>query len=176
MPAGNTYEAIATQTLGSTATSVTFSSIPATYTDLVLVITGNDSRTGANDDSVALNFNTDTSTGSTNYSFTTLTGNGSSASSSRTSNANGFDALALGTATNTNPGTIVIHIMNYSNTTTYKTALTRGGNASSLTAATVGLWRNTAAINLVKLLPGYNGSPHSFQTGTTFNLYGIKAA
>jgi hypothetical protein len=64
--AGNTYVAIAEQTLGTAAASVTFSSIPGTYTDLVLVLSVQD----ASGNTFALQFNGDTST---NYS-TVLTG------------------------------------------------------------------------------------------------------
>jgi hypothetical protein len=80
MAAGNTYEAIATQTLGSAAASVTFSSIPGTYTDLVVVIAGT-LTTGS--DNVSFQLNGDSGA---NYSVTVLTGDGSTASSGRASN------------------------------------------------------------------------------------------
>ena len=71
MPA--TYEPIATTTLGSAVNSFTFSSIPNTYTDLVLVVVV---PTAASSGTFGLRFNSDTAS---NYSHTTLSGNGSSA-------------------------------------------------------------------------------------------------
>ena len=76
MAAGNTYEAIATTTLGSTASSVTFSSIPATYTDLVLV----SAPIGNGDAQVNMTFNNDTSAF---YSDTLIAGNGSTVTAYR---------------------------------------------------------------------------------------------
>jgi hypothetical protein len=63
--------------------------------------------------------------------------------------------------------------MNYSNTTTYKTVLLRSNNASAITVATVGLWRSTSAINTIKI---YADGAAVFSVGSTFTLYGIKAA
>jgi hypothetical protein len=90
MPAGNTYEAIATQTLGSAAASVTFSSIPGTYTDLVLVVAGT-LTTGT--ENIVMQFNGDTGS---NYSVTSLLGDGSTASSFRSSNINKRWSLCYG--------------------------------------------------------------------------------
>ena len=74
-----TYEPIATTTLGTSASSVTFSTIPGTYTDLVLVVAGTSAATNGNE----MQFNGDTGN---NYSFTLLYGTGSAAVSSRNSN------------------------------------------------------------------------------------------
>ena len=160
MPAGNTYEAIATQTLGSAAASVTFSSIPSTYTDLVLVYSGTLSADGG----FALRFNSDTGS---NYSNTSLYGDGTSAVSNRSTNDTSMGLGYSGTA----QGVTVMQIQNYSNSTTYKTALSRS-NGSGYTSARVGLWRNTAAITTVVALV-YSGN---FAIGSTFSLYGIRAA
>ena len=114
--ATNTYVALQTQTLVSSAASVTFTSIPQGYTDLVLVIAGRDDRGGGSvADSFGMTFNTDTSTGSTNYSTTHLTGNGSSATSSRTSNYRNIDLyqIAASSATSGVFGVIVSNIQNY---------------------------------------------------------------
>ena len=78
-----TYEKIATTTLGSNTTSITFSSITQTYTDLVIII-GN-AKTTVNTDGPILGFNADTGAG-TNYSWTFMQGNGSTAYSSKASN------------------------------------------------------------------------------------------
>jgi len=66
--------------------------------------------------------------------------------------------------------------MNYSNTTTYKTLLTRANQASNGVDACVGLWRSTAAINAVSIATTAYGGSSSVQTGSIFTLYGIKAA
>lgn len=171
MPAGNTYEAIATQTLGSAAASITFSSIPSTYTDLVLVI----GSLGMNSDGSAgrLRFNGDTGS---NYSNTVITGNGSAASSSRESGTSSIRiyGAVIGPTANTNNDNVIVHIQNYANTTTNKTVLVRSNLPARETIAGVGMWRNTAAINSVTVV-SYNGTD-LFVTGSTFSLYGILAA
>ena len=159
MPAGNTYTAIATQTLGSAVSSVTFSSIPSTYTDLVMVVAGTVNSATAMD----VTFNSDTGS---NYSRTLLTGDGSSASSSRVSNATNLGLGFLSTSQSVS----IIQLMNYANTTTFKTILARGNAADNRTVATVGLWRSTSAITSI------NFAGATYQTGTTFSLYGILAA
>lgn len=163
MAAGSTYTPIATTTLSGSTASYTFTSIPSTYTDLVLVIMAANS-TGSN---FEVTFNSDTGS---NYSRTQLAGNGSSATSARESNYTSYRTLSTPSGTSTY-AIATFNIMNYSNTTTYKTLLDRGGYASDQTYAQVGLWRSTAAINSIRLLTGSNLS-----AGTTFTLYGIQAA
>jgi len=165
MAAGNTYEAIATQTLGSAAATVTFSSIPSTYTDLVLVVNG--SITSGNENFL-IQFNSDTAS---NYSDTSIGGNGTTAISNRETSNTAIRCNSYGSIT-TNLSQYNISIMNYANTTTYKTTLSRGNNTGTGTSANVGLWRSTSAINAVKLLP----SASTFIAGSTFSLYGIASA
>ena len=153
-----TYEPISTQTLTSSA-GVTFSSISQDYTDLVLVANGSESASGY----FKINFNGDTTT---NYSRTILRGNGTSAVSARASNDS-----ALFPDFNSN-ATVVINIMNYTNTTTFKTVLWRV-NDSVLTGANANLWRKTPeAITSIAIASSAGGGTI---TGT-FTLYGIKAA
>jgi hypothetical protein len=157
-----TYEPIATQTLGSTASTVTFSSIPATYTDLIFVCNLSASATTYS----SIRFNGDSGT---NYSLTDIYGTGSGAVSSRQSNITGG-----GAGDTSGTGTVLIYqINNYSNATTYKTALSRNGSPSTNVVAGVSLWRSTAAINSITLL---TGTANSWNIGSTFTLYGIKAA
>jgi hypothetical protein len=66
----------------------------------------------------------------------------------------------------------IVNIINYSNTTTYKTLLGRGNTSASRIQATVGLWRSTSAINRIDL----NIQGDNFAVGSTFTLYGIAAA
>lgn len=164
MPA--TYEPIATTTLGSAQASVTFSSISGSYTDLVLVT---NTYLSSSSQSGNITYNGDTGT---NYSVTFLGGNGSSASSSRSSTRANLP-LDLGYGySSSNFGVYTVHIQNYTNTTTFKTMISRGGQAGISTNATVGLWRSTSAITSITC--GTSGG--NYVAGSTFTLYGIKAA
>jgi hypothetical protein len=160
-----TYEPISTTTLSTATASVTFSSISGTYTDLVLVVNGQVSTS----QQIALQFNSDTAS---NYSVTALYGDGSSAASARnsstTSIVGGFGWFGSATI-----GTSIINIQNYSNATTYKTAIGRGNLSSDYVHTGVGLWRSTSAITSITMFVsgGYN-----WNSGATFTLYGIKAA
>ena len=157
-----TYTPIATNTLSSSAASVTFSSIPGTYKDLVLVVAGT-----ANGSSAYLRFNSDTGT---NYSFTRLYAN----------NANAAGSYSGSTQSSMEVGGIflyqsnaILSIMNYANTTTYKTVVGRSNATQSGAAnygASVGLWRSTSAITSVTYMADV-----SMDIGSTFTLYGIGA-
>jgi len=167
MPA--TFEPIASTTLSTDTTTITFDNIPQTYTDLVLVcsevqsdVAGssfNDGRFRFNDDS------------GTNYSSTRLQGDGSAASSARLSNENILYAGIIPQASVTSKAINIMHIMNYANTTTNKTAIVRSSSAALAVRATVGLWRSTAAITKVTVIyPSQN-----YKSGGVFSLYGIRA-
>jgi hypothetical protein len=159
-----TYTPIATQTVSGTSTStITFSSIPATYTDLVIVFNGGVTTGSIN---LLMRYNGDTAS---NYSNRDVTGDGSAASSHGTSNSGSILCNYFGYLTADQNTNILINVMNYSNATTYKTNLTRSNNTGNGTAATVGMWRNTAAINSIALLTSAN----NFSNGSTFSLYGI---
>jgi hypothetical protein len=165
-----TYEPIATTTLGSAAASYTFSSIPTTYTDLVLVVAGTVSVNGEN---ILIQFNGDTAA---NYSFTYLYGTGSAAASGRQTARSAANANYQTAFSSTEQSNAVMQVQNYSNSTTYKTSLSRSNNpnGSSLpgTEALVSLWRNTAAITSILVKAGSG----NLNTGFTLTLYGIKAA
>ena len=165
MPAGSTYSTIATYTLTSKQASVTFSSIPSTYTDLVLVMMVDDNTSGYD----WVRFNGDSGN---NYSRTMVSGNGTSASSGRTTNSSGYD-IGTGDTPPTFP-LFIMNIMNYANTTTYKTFLSRFNRVSEGVQATVGLWRNTAAITSISINTPIGGA--DLNIGSTFTLYGIAAA
>ena len=155
----STYTPIATTTFSS-ATDFTFTSIPSTYTDLYIVFDG----VGSSVTNLAMQFNSDTGS---NYSYTYLLGDGSSASSSsNTSQTSGYLTAIYDNRTICN-----ISIMNYSNSTTYKTYLARLSAAAYQTSAMVGLWRSTSAISSVKILKLSGGN----MTGNA-TLYGIAAA
>ena len=167
-----TYDCIATTTLSSASNTVTFSSIPNTYTDLILV--GNGYSASGDGDAVRLSFNSDTAT---NYSRTYLAGTGTGASSGRNSNQSIiFVGNAVGwDTTSTEPAMFIAHLMNYSNTTTYKTVLIRDDAAAGTypgTEANVGLYRSTSAISAIEIKLGVTSQ---FAIGSTFALYGVKA-
>lgn len=164
-----TYIPIATQTISSPSATVTFSSIPSTYTDLVLVASLR--QTTTNQDGF-LRFNSDTGT---NYSDVVVRGNGSTASSVRDTSAAGIDIGVMSNSANASGEfeTVIINIMNYANTTTNKTVVLRTNQPTSIVNAIVGMWRSTAAINTVSLESRNAGS---FAVGSTFSLYGIASA
>jgi hypothetical protein len=159
----NTYDPIATQTLGSSSGSITFSSIPSTYTDLVIVFSGTTAALVA----VDIQFNGDTSA---IYSRAIISGNGSTASSDREVNQT-QSSIGLSSTTQSDS---IFQIFNYSNTTTFKTVLSRANVTASLLRACVGLYRSTSAITSVTL--SVTNSASTFSAGSTFSLYGIKAA
>ena len=162
-----TYEPIATQTLASSSATVTFSSIANTWTDLILVSAP---KTQGNSYSVNIVLNSDTGT---NYSCTRLYGDSSSAYSDRSSTtANSLGSWGVASSTGV-VQPIITQIMNYSNTSTYKTMITRINSPSPdiYVGAVVSLWRSTAAINSVTFSTSGN-----IGAGSTFTLYGIKAA
>jgi len=165
--AGATYTPIASTTTSGSASSVTFSSISGAYTDLVVVI-NYDSVTAGNQ-SLNMRFNGDTAT---NYSYTILRGSGSAAQSARGSSDDRIYCGSSSTGVTNIASTAIIHIQNYSNTTTYKTALIRDNNPDYYLFANVGLWRSTSAITSLT----FYQSSYNFINGSTFALYGITAA
>ena len=165
MPA--TYEPIATTTLGSASATITFSSIPATYTDLRLIFTFTQSIAQFGP---FLTFNNDSAT---NYSQTKLAGNGTSALSARVANNNWISPYQVTNST-TIPSFLTFDIFSYAGST-FKTVLINNNqdqNGSGAVSNFVGLWRSTAAINRLDL----QVTSGTFNTGTTATLYGIKAA
>jgi hypothetical protein len=161
-----TYEPIATNTLSSATSSVSFSSIPSTYTDLVLVVVA--TNTGGNTD-LFLRVNGDTAT---NYSYVFMTAYGSGVDSSKVNNTANVRMGYYGLPQSTVEYHSVTHIFNYANTTTYKRWITRSNAASAGTDALCSQWRSTSAINQLTVFCNSG----SFGTGSTFTLYGIKAA
>lgn len=161
MPA--TYEPISTQTLATAVADVYFNSIPQTYTDLVLVMNGS----LASQTNCAMRFNSDNTT---NYSTTYIYSDGSNAYGGQVTNVSflyGGDFKSTGNSTN------IFHIFNYTNSTTFKTVVNR--NTTSTTAmAWLSVWRKTPeAITSINVM---TASGANYSVGTTFTLYGIKAA
>ena len=165
MPDTSTEVAIATTTLGSAAATITFTSIPSTYTDLRLVFVGGNDGTNI---LCGIRFNNDSGL---NYSITPITGNGSSASSTRRTSRSSLEPFFEGDMVTGYIEFFTADIMSYAGSTNKTTLMTGSNdrNGDGTVTRTVGLWRNTAAINRVDI---YLASGN-FNAGTTATLYGI---
>lgn len=160
MAAGATYDKIATTTLTS-AGNIDFSSIPSTYTDLVIVLRG---KTANNTGNICLRFNGDTST---NYSRIRFLSYASASDSEAQTNQSSSSFGDWGSI----EGAAIINIFSYANTTTWKNFTTRG-TEPDYTSMYTGQWRSTAAINSISFF-----KPSStFSVGTTATIYGIARA
>lgn len=166
-----TYEPIASQTLTTSASEIIFSSIPGIYTDLVLVVSSMRTSGGYIHQ---VQFNSDSGS---NYSSTVLNGgvSGSTALSTRyTSGTFLYATYGVG-GTTTNPDALTIQIMSYANTNIFKTTLVSAASVGSGSVERiVGLWRSTNAITSIRIWPT-SGAPN-YASGSTFSLYGIRAA
>ena len=163
-----TYTPIATQTHPGGGGVITFSSIPQTYTDLILIMNTGIAGSGG---SMYVRMNGDSGA---NYSQTTMRGSGSAATSFRYSGSLIYLDY-YGPTLNSASSNYVIQLNNYSNTTTNKTVLVRTNattGSGTGVEAHVGLWRSTAAIT--SLLIGPTGG--NIFGGSTFTLYGILKA
>lgn len=164
-----TYTPIATTTLGATASSINFTSIPSTYTDLVVVWF---TKTIAGTD-LYVRFNSDTGT---NYSQTALRGNGASASSGREVNQTWIGPnRASGTSTSSNPALTIINVFDYTGSSNKSVLVNCNNdqNGAGTVELTVGLWRNTGAITSINLTAI---TTNNFAAGTTATVYGILKA
>ena len=161
MPDTSTEVVIASTTLGSAATTIDFTSIPATYTDLKLVFV----CTTSAPTNARFRFNSDTGS---NYSYTALGGDGSTASSFGSAGTS-FYFTAFGTTSTTIPHFYSVDVFSYAGSTN-KTLLlseTSDDNGSGSTARSVQLWRNTSAVTSINIFGA------TFSTGTVATLYGI---
>lgn len=167
----STYTPIATTTLGSASATLEFTGISGSYTDLILVASNIVPSTGMD---ITMQVNSDTGS---NYSTTSLNGDGTTARSGRVSSQSKayVSDYQVGVG-GTNPSMFIVNLMNYSNATTYKTFLSRaaiqGASSTGETNANVSLWRSTSAITSLKL----STSSGTMGVGSTFTLYGVKAA
>ena len=164
-----TYELIASNVLGADTATVSLTSIPATYTDLLLVMSARSTHSGVAD--ILIGFNTSTASFSARYLYGTGAATGSSTL------ARYLGAIS-GTPTTANTfGSNETYIPNYAGSTnkSYSTTNVIENNAASssiYTEAIAGLWSNTAAIASIELAT----SSGSFLSGSSFQLYGIKNA
>ena len=176
--ATNTYVALQTTTVSTPVSSITFSSIPQGYTDLV-VVCNYASSNGLSFLYAILNSDT-----GSNYSVTDLYANGYGVGSSRASNLSiNWLAYNVGCSSTVGDTITTINLMNYSNSNTYKTYLSQTRRANSTGAANyygvdtqVNLWRNTSAITSLTLKNNTSGVDYNFAAGSTFTLYGVANA
>jgi hypothetical protein len=173
MPA--TFDSIATTTLSSPATNITFSSITSAYTDLKLFVFVRSDR-ASSVDSMYMQWNGDTST---NYSdgYLYADGGGSTASG-RGTNQNQIlcGSIPGATATSGFFSSIIVDLMNYSASAAIKTCLINtayDSNGGGRTQIGIGIRRVAEAITSIKLFPAFGTN---FETGTTAALYGILKA
>lgn len=171
--AANSYESIATVTVGAGGSStITFSSIPSTYKHLQIRGIAREQSGGF--DQIYLQLNSDTGT---NYAKHQLYGDGTSAGASGNATQDNISVSA-------NPGPnqtsnvfsgFVIDLLDYTNTNKYKTVRSLGGadsNGTGYVWYASGLWQNTNAVNSVKLYPSGGGT--AFVQYSSFALYGVK--
>jgi hypothetical protein len=110
------------------------------------------------------------------YSYTTLYNlntNGTTVSSNRGSADTTGYFLSYGAHSTTAPNIYIANFQNYSNTTTFKTVIGKGGDPSRSVGTDVTLYRSTSAITRIDVNTRAIGT---INTGSTFTLYGIKAA
>jgi hypothetical protein len=120
--------------------------------------------TSASPNGIRARFNGDTGS---NYSFVEMYGDGSSA----VSGSGTTDGALLGFYTSQSGTNILVSVMDYSATDKHKTSLSRANDAANRAMATATRWANTAAITSVNLY----STNTSFQSGSTFSLYGIAS-
>ena len=161
------FDSLATTTLSTTAASITFSGIPATYKHLQIRMSA--AFTGSVG-SGFIAFNGDNA--SSNYSFHYLLGDQSSAGASNlTSQNQGKFTGGAGTTTGT-PNIMIMDILDYATTNKYKTTRAiycNDVNGGGYVEYNSNNWRSTAAITSIVLTPA-----NSFNTYTKVSLYGVK--
>lgn len=167
-----TFKLIASVEVGSGgASSIDFTSIPATYTDLCLVLSSRTSRATNPEDEVYVRFNGSSS----GYSSRSLFGTGAATSSNTggTAQINRTWTTANG-ATSSTFGNMQIYIPNYAgsqNKSVSIDAISENNSTTAYAVFTAGLWSNSAAINQITLTPEVGPSFMQYSTAT---LYGIK--
>jgi hypothetical protein len=166
-----TYENITTTTLSSAAASITLSSIPQSYTDLKLTITGF-SNTGASNVGGYILFNNDTAA---NYAFTVFRANGSAVSTLNFASNTQMNLTFGSSGTNTTPYFSTVDIFSYTNALNKPCLIATSAdlNSPGNTESFLGRWANSAAINRIDI---YTNAAADFGIGTIVTLYGIKNA
>lgn len=154
-----TYVLLNQVTLSSATTSITFSNIPGTYGDLVLVCSGRTNTLYT----TGVRFNGDSSNV---YQYNEMNSEDGGSSSTLT--------FALVARPHTTPSTSVTHIMDYAATDKHKMVLSKGGATNTLVRASIARWANTSAITSI-FLATLDQNANAFQSGFTVSLYGVFA-
>jgi hypothetical protein len=166
---GTDYESISTTTVSTPVSSITFSSIPSTYSHLQIRYIG---RNSVNNSVIKITFNSDTGS---NYSLHYLYGNGASAAAGGAASQTAVEAnMAVSTYAANVFGGGVMDLLDYANTNKYKTLRVLNGfdnNGSGQVTFSSGLWMNTNAVTSITLTPNSSGN---FAQYSSFALYGIK--
>jgi len=168
-----TCKLIAKTTLGSDAANIEFTSIPGTYTDLLLVSSLRSDRNDGSsvDDQILLTVNGNTASISERYLYAN---NGSVSSGTSPSNYVGGANSVVATASTF--GNHELYFPNYAGSTNKSfsaTGVTENNGTLAVITAIAGLWSNTAAITTLKLAPGLGSN---WKSGSSSFLYGILKA
>lgn len=168
----NSYFSIASASGTGSSGTITFSSIPSTYTHLQIRFIGRSSSAASS--TVRVNFNSDTGS---NYANHMLYGEGSAAYAANNTSQTymRFYGMAYSGLTASVMSAHIVDILDYANTNKNKVYRTLGGfdaNGSGEQGLFSGLWMSTAAITSIDLIAGAG----SWTTDSKFALYGIKGA
>jgi hypothetical protein len=175
---GGAYESIATATGTGSSGTITFSSIPSTYTSLQVRAISKTSTVADGVNSSLIRLNGDSGN---NYAYHTLYGDGTTVSAqgvaTQSSGAIYYSSVLSGTNNTNMVGTLILDLHDYASTSRYKTLRTLGGgetngNGTSYVALTSSLWQSTAAVSSISFIT-VSGN---WTTQTQFALYGIKGA
>lgn len=164
-----TYNVISTQTTSGGETTVVFNSIPATFTDLVILGTARYSTTG---DDIGLQFNSDTST---NYNWQQFATTGTASRVANDSGGNTTYARVVNNLDTDRDSGFEINIFNYANTSNMKPVISRWGGRQGGTmywGSFGGGWYGTSAINSITIMKPNGGV---FAANCLFTLIGIKS-
>lgn len=167
------YESIATVDVGAGGSStITFSSIPSTYTHLQIRILARGSAANVYG-SIGLRFNSDTAA---NYSDHILGGDGASASAQADVSSTSVNSAIItgGNATASIFGVGIIDILDYANTNKYKTTRNLGANdqnGGGILRFASGSWRSTTAVTSITLTENLGSN---FAQYSSFALYGVN--
>jgi hypothetical protein len=180
---GKDFDSIATVTLGTSASSITFSSIPSTYKHLQIRLFGQTNRATYGGDNFYMRVGASTVDSGSNYAWHMVYGEGTATGTGAGSSATYINVLnggCLGTTAGGSFGGVVVDLLDYANTSKYKTTRALGGTDDNGASAggfgravglNSGLWQSTTAINIISLYP-MNGT--NFNAYTSAALYGIK--
>jgi hypothetical protein len=167
----STYTPIATTTLTTSATGITFSSIPSTYTDLRIIVNYYVAA-GASGNIGGIKINNAT----TNYSDTLIYADSSTATSILDSTGSNRGVIMLWRmfSTGNQYGVLTADFPSYANTTNFKNVLFRVSSVDGWVSAGIGLYQSNSAISTIEITRF--ATEFSYGAGTTATLYGIKAA